>query len=134
MHKRISFPYCVIFILLVTPALAQHMNEKDSPCAAVVVTSDAVQCLSKAGVAANAKLNSTYKNISEKLRSEAADVKRLRTAERLWMQYRDANCTAERGLYNGGTAASPAYLACVEAMTRARTKELKTMYGWILAK
>jgi uncharacterized protein YecT (DUF1311 family) len=35
---------------------------------------------------------------------------------------------AERDLYQGGTAASPAYLACLEAMTRARTRELSIMY------
>jgi len=51
------------------------------------------------------------------------------SAQRLWIQYRDSNCAAERGLYNGGTAASPAYLACLEAMTRARTKELAVTYA-----
>jgi uncharacterized protein YecT (DUF1311 family) len=49
--------------------------------------------------------------------------------QRLWIQYRDANCTAERDLYDGGTAASPAYLACLEAMTRARTRELAVTYA-----
>ncbi|PWU00446.1 MAG: hypothetical protein C5B51_25155 [Terriglobia bacterium] len=45
------------------------------------------------------------------------------------IQSRDANCTAERDLYEGGTAATPAYLACPEAMTRGRTKELVTTYA-----
>ena len=50
-------------------------------------------------------------------------------AQRLWIQYRDATCSAERDLYEGGTAAAPAYLAWLEAMTRARTKELVITYA-----
>jgi uncharacterized protein YecT (DUF1311 family) len=34
-------------------------------------------------------------------------------AQRLWLRYRDASCTAERSLYGNGTAAGPAYLACL---------------------
>ncbi len=109
------------------PALAQHMNEKDSTCADVVVTVELANCLAKARDAADAKLNAAYKQLRSRL--DAADGQRLIVAQRLWIQYRDANCTAERDLYDGGTAASPAYLACLEAMTRARTKELAVTYA-----
>ena len=50
-------------------------------------------------------------------------------AGHLWIQYRDANCAAERDLYASSTAASPDYQACLEAMTRARTKELTVTYA-----
>jgi uncharacterized protein YecT (DUF1311 family) len=113
--------------LLIVPASAQYMNEKDSPCANVVVTVELVNCLVKARNAADAKLNAAYRNVREQLSAE--DVKRLVAAQRLWIQYRDANCTAERDLYAGGTAAPPAHLACLEAMTRARTKELAITYA-----
>ncbi|HWB96424.1 MAG TPA: lysozyme inhibitor LprI family protein [Bryobacteraceae bacterium] len=103
------------------------MNEKDSPCASVVVTADLVQCLAKARDAADAQLNAVYKTVRGKL--DAAEVQQLLTAQRLWIQYRDANCSAERDLYGGGTATGPAYLACLEAMTRARAKELKVTYA-----
>jgi uncharacterized protein YecT (DUF1311 family) len=109
------------------PALAQHMNEKDSPCADVVVTVKLANCLAKARDTADVKLNAAYKQLRSKL--DAADGQRLVATQRLWIQYRDANCVAERDLYDGGTAASPAYLACLEAMTRARTKELAITYA-----
>jgi len=109
------------------PARAQHMNEKDSPCADVVVTADSVRCLAKAKDAADAQLNALYKTVRGKL--DAAEVQQLVTAQRLWIQYRDANCAAERDLYGGGTATGPAYMACLEAMTRARTKELRVTYA-----
>jgi uncharacterized protein YecT (DUF1311 family) len=109
------------------PARAQHMNEKDSPCAAVVVTVDLANCLVKARDVADGQLNAAYNNLRGKL--DAADGQRLVVTQRLWIQYRDTNCAAERDLYQGGTAASPAYLACLEAMTRARTKELAVTYA-----
>jgi uncharacterized protein YecT (DUF1311 family) len=40
-----------------SPSRAQHMNEKDSPCATVVVTVDLANCLAKAGDVADAQLN-----------------------------------------------------------------------------
>ena len=106
---------------------AQHMNEKDSPCAGVGGTSDAVSCLSKAKDAADTKLNALYQKLRQRL--EAEDATRLVETQRTWMKYRDQNCTAERELYGLGTAAGPAYLACLEAMTRARTKELEVTYA-----
>jgi uncharacterized protein YecT (DUF1311 family) len=102
------------------------MNEKDSPCASVVVTADLANCLAKARDTADAELNAVYRAIHGKL--DGADAQRLVAAQRLWVQYRDANCTAERELYTVGTAAEPAYLACFEAMTRARTKDLRITY------
>jgi uncharacterized protein YecT (DUF1311 family) len=91
------------------------MNEKDSPCANVVVTVELTNCLAKAKDMADAQLNAVYKDLRGKL--DAADAQRLVATERFWLQYRDANCTAERDLYIGGTASSPAYLACLVSST-----------------
>jgi uncharacterized protein YecT (DUF1311 family) len=79
------------------PIRAQHMNEKDSPCANVVMTVDLANCLANARDAADAKLNAVYKQLRGKL--DAADGQRLVAAQRLWIQYRDANRSAERDLY-----------------------------------
>jgi uncharacterized protein YecT (DUF1311 family) len=118
----------VVFLLLsaIAPGLAQHMNEPDSPCAKVVITSDIVACLAKANTSADAELNFAYQKLLEKL--DVNDAERLGKTQRLWIQYRDANCSAERMLYAGGTASSPALLACLEAMTRSRTKEIYVTY------
>lgn len=81
----------------------------------------------KAGHAADRQLNAAYRRLRERL--DAADNQRLVAAQRFWTQYRDANCRAERDLYQGGTAASPAYLACLEAMTRAYAGTLDHVRG-----
>jgi uncharacterized protein YecT (DUF1311 family) len=62
------------------------------------------------------------------------ELSKLKEAQRLWVQFRDANCSAEHELYEGGSAASMVKLACLEAMTRHRTEELKVMYDWRLEK
>jgi uncharacterized protein YecT (DUF1311 family) len=124
---RLTLILIVAAVAANLPARAQHMNEQDSPRAGVVVTVDLTNCLAKATDMAETQLNAAYKNLRGK--PAAADGQRLIATQRLWIQYRDANCTAERDLYDGGTAASPAYLACLEAMTRARTRELAVTYA-----
>ena len=123
LHVFVSFSFLLIAI---APCPAQHMNEKDSPCTGVAITTDLVDCLSKARDSSDAKLNSLYQSIHKKL--DVSDARRLTETQRLWIKYRDANCSAERALYDGGTGAFPAYLGCLEAMTRERTKELQVTY------
>jgi len=106
---------------------AQHMNEPNSPCAGIVITSDLTSCLSKAREKTDAQLNAQYTSLHKRL--DPADRQRLTAAERSWVQYRDANCSAEQELYAEGTARYPAYYGCLEAMTRARIKELKITYA-----
>jgi len=103
------------------------MNEQDSPCAGITITSDLTECLAKAKNVADANLNSVYRNVLARL--GAPEREHLRKVQRLWIQYRDGNCLAEQELYDGGTAAGPAYLACLEAMTRVRTRELRVTYA-----
>ena len=113
--------------LLAVPAYGQHMNEKDSPCANVVVTADLTKCLSDARDRADTNLNSVYKEIRSRL--EGTDAESLTKTQRLWIQYRDANCSAERDLYEGGTAKYAVYFACLESLTRGRTRELQIIYA-----
>jgi uncharacterized protein YecT (DUF1311 family) len=103
------------------------MNEPDSPCAGVSITSDLVDCLSKAKDVSDEKLNSLYQRLRKNLDGE--DLTHLVETQRIWIKYRDANCAAERALYDGGTGAYPAYLACMESMTRSRAKELQITYA-----
>ena len=103
------------------------MNEKDSPCPKAITTSDMVQCYSKAKDSSDAKLTVVYSGVLTRL--DPDDAKHPTNVERLWAQYRDATCAAERDLYEGGTAAPVVHLTCLDAMTRARTKELRQTYA-----
>lgn len=122
---------CPIIIVLgftaMTSSQAQHMNEPDSPCAKTLVTVELVGCLDKARALSDSELNATYGDVRKRL--DANEAKQLVVAQRLWIQYRDANCMAERDLYGSGTGSRPAYLACLDSMTRQRTKELRVTYA-----
>ena len=119
------------FICYGSIARAQHMNSADAPCRNVTVTLAMENCFDKAYKAADSGLNRIYSQISGVLQPD--DLQRLKVAQRLWIQFRDATCTAESNLYNGGTASAPAYSACLEELTRERTADLKTIYGWVIA-
>src|ERR1700721_1625402 len=119
------------FICYNSMAIAQHMNSAGAPCRNVAVTIAMENCFDKAYKAADSGLNQTYSQISKVLQPN--DLEQLKAAQRLWIQFRDATCTAESNLYNGGTASAPAYSACLEELTRQRAEDLKTIYGWVIA-
>jgi uncharacterized protein YecT (DUF1311 family) len=119
------------FICYNSMARAQHMNSPSAPCRDVAITLAMENCFDKAYKAADSGLNQTYSQISKVLQPE--DLQRLKVAQRLWLQFRDATCTAESDLYSGGTASAPAYSACLEEVTRQRAADLKTIYGWVIA-
>jgi uncharacterized protein YecT (DUF1311 family) len=119
------------FICCGSVARAQHMNSAGAPCLNVAITIAMENCFDKAYKAADSGLNQMYIQISRVLQPD--DLQRLKVAQRLWIQFRDATCTAESNLYNGGTASAPAYSACLEEETRQRTADLTAIYGWVIA-
>ena len=63
-----------------------------------------------------------------------SEFEKLQAAQRLWVQFREANCVAEKSLYDGGSAAPMVYAACMESDTRKRAEELRAMFGWRIEK
>ncbi len=112
---------------LLAPARAQHVAEAASPCQNFNVPVELANCLSDARKKSNAKLDEIYGDLRRRLNH--ADGERLAAAQRQWIRYRSSNCAAERDLYEGGSASYPAYVACLEAMTRERTEELQVTYA-----
>jgi len=113
-------------------SLGQSMNAAGNPCAVAGSTADTAACFDKAYKAADRDLNSLYGRIQKVVEGE--ELSALKLAERLWVQYRDATCNAERELYSGGSAAPATHIACLEAETRARHASLMRSYGWRLKK
>ncbi len=111
---------------------AQHMNAKDAPCQGPSTTFDETNCFAAALKKSDLRLNGLYRRVQTVV--DGDELTKLKEAQRLWIQFRDANCSAEDEMYDGGSAASMVKLACLEAMTRHRTQELQDMYGWRLEK
>ena len=114
------------------PCFAQHMNDKDAPCREAVATMEMATCFDSALKESDARLNQLYRRVQTVVGGDK--LAKLKDAQRIWTKFRDANCDAEYELYRGGSAAPTVKLACLEAMTRHRTEELKVMYGWRLEK
>jgi uncharacterized protein YecT (DUF1311 family) len=108
------------------------MNAKDAPCQNVGSNAEETECCFQASRKADAELNQLYRRISTVVSGD--ELVKLKEAQRLWIEFRDANCSAEYELYRGGSAAPMVKLACLEAVTRHRTEELNIMYGWRMEK
>ena len=132
MHARTCIVLLLFTTLVAALAKAQHMNSPTAPCQGNLDTVQLYDCFAAASNRADGELNGVYKQIRGIL--EPDDQKRLLEAQRIWLQYRDATCSAARQLYGQGTAGPPAEVACREELTRERVAVLKTTYGWRLEK
>jgi uncharacterized protein YecT (DUF1311 family) len=129
--KLATFVALAVFLASAGAGSAQHMNAKDAPCQ-TGPNAEQARCFFKEAQAADRQLNLVYNKIRTAL--SPTDQRKLQTAQRLWVQFRDGNCAAERELYDGGSAAPMVYQACLGADTRQRAAELNVMYGWLLEK
>ncbi|MDR6993228.1 lysozyme inhibitor LprI family protein [Luteimonas sp. 3794] len=126
-----STPFRSMFPLLVlafatahaAPAAAEDGSAGFMRCmdAAEGVTVDMLNCIDAEIVLQDARLNSEYRQTLAALTQ--GQQARLRTAQRLWVQYRDANC---RFLADpeGGTLATVMSVDCRRQMTTERASEL----------
>jgi uncharacterized protein YecT (DUF1311 family) len=92
------------------------------------VTSGMVECTGNEITLQDARLNKNYKTAMAAL--EAPQKTLLRDAQRLWVQYRDANC----GMYaqlTGGTMDRIVSADCVMSMTKQRADDLEGLTGML---
>lgn len=107
--------------MLAIVALAQASDQDEMEQSCDGNTYQMVECLKAKTAQWDRRLNTAYQKALE----TAGEKQRgqLRAAQRLWVQYRDANC-----LYYGmgeGTIARLDAGECMRSMTEARAKELE---------
>ena len=108
------------FVALATAAHAEDKAEPEKSCEGN--TFQIVECLKARTAEWDKRMNTAYQQATK----DAANAKQreqLRAAQRLWIQYRDANC-----LYYGlgeGTIARVEAGECMRDMTKARAEELE---------
>ena len=117
---------CALFILLAA-ALPVHAQEKadipDPECDGG--TFDMVKCLEDATAKWDKRLNEAYREtLKEGPKEQQAQ---LRKAQRLWVQFRDANC--EYYGLSEGSIRHVLFGSCMLDMTKARAKELEAAPG-----
>jgi uncharacterized protein YecT (DUF1311 family) len=109
----------VAVLALVSVVHAGDQGEPEQSCDGS--TYQMVECLKAKTAAWDERLNIAYQKAVQDVAPAQRD--QLRVAQRLWVQYRDANC-----LYYGmgeGTIARLDAGECMRSMTEARAKELE---------
>lgn len=79
--------------------------------------------------AADLALNETYTWAMKRARGyENGSDTALRTAQRVWIPYRDAACAAEGQLYEGGSIRPLIEYSCLATLTERRTDDMRSAY------
>ena len=104
------------------PAMAQMFGPGYAPCGEQQSTSGSVDCVAAKTKVWDRRLNASYKALAA--RSDPAQREPLKAAQRLWIQYRDANCRFYA--LGEGTIHQIEAVECERAMTRQRACEMET--------
>ncbi|HEY9580159.1 MAG TPA: lysozyme inhibitor LprI family protein [Rhizorhapis sp.] len=118
---KISVPLVVLSLLVLPgPAVAEMYDAEYQACSGGNSV-EIVQCLAAKTRAHDARLNASFKAAMGHV--DAPQRELLRQAQRLWIQYRDANCR----LYGAseGSLREIAAAECLRTMTADRAQELK---------
>jgi len=103
------------------PAKAEMFGPGFQPCGDQTSTLAVVECVQTKTDVADQRLNAAYKALQAGI--DAAQRQPLLAAQRLWVQYRDANC----GFYGvqDGSIRQVQAAECIRSMTEDRARELE---------
>src|SRR5699024_3694632 len=91
----------LLSIICAAVLFGASINVQSAVCDNAADQSTLNRCADQELEAADARLNSTYKALTQQL--EKADLERLKQAQRAWISYRDAQCAFESEPSRGGS-------------------------------
>ena len=110
-----------LVLLVAWPARAEMFGPDYGPCGDRPSTMATVDCVQAKTKAWDQRLNTAYKGLMGRIDAGQGDP--LKAAQRLWLQFRDANCRfygSQQGTIRQIQAAE-----CLRAMTQDRALELE---------
>lgn len=116
--RQLALP--VLFLALSAPVGAQMYGADYEECNQQS-TADIVDCLNASAKTWDRRLNGAYKALMS--RSDPGQKEPLKAAQRLWVQYRDANCRFYAA--GEGSISQIAAAECLRAMTQQRACEME---------
>jgi uncharacterized protein YecT (DUF1311 family) len=119
--RRIFFAVAVLAVTVTLPAEAEMFGPGFQPCGEKTSTLEVVECVRAKTSVADQRLNAAYKALQAQI--DTAQRQTLLAAQRLWVQYRDANC-AFYGTQDGSIRQVQA-AECLRSMTEDRARELE---------
>ena len=119
--RRIPFAVPVLAVVAALPARTEMFGPGFQPCGDKPSTPAIVECVQAKTNVADQRLNAAYKALQARI--DPAQRQPLLSAQRLWVQYRDANC----GFYGvqDGSIRQVQAAECIRSMTEDRARELE---------
>jgi uncharacterized protein YecT (DUF1311 family) len=119
--RCIFFGVPVLVSMAVLSAEAEMFGPGFQPCGDKTSTLAVVECVQAKTTVADQRLNAAYKALQARI--DASQRQPLLAAQRLWVQYRDANC----GFYGvqDGSIRQVQAAECIRSMTEDRARELE---------
>ena len=116
---------CVSCVFNLT-ASAQRKVRRETSCGEFTTQAEANACSRREYEKGDVEMNDVYRQLMSELGGESdKDQQKLRQAQQLWLQYRDANCESEASVYEGGTIRPAIYNLCLASLTRERATRMK---------
>src|SRR5207302_8037758 len=116
--------FVLIPMLIVLFAVSSRAEPSETErCGQANSTQEIVQCLDGRTKFWDDRLNAAYQRVLSSLSQHRRE--QLRAAERLWIQYRDANCAYYAG--GEGTISRIDAAECMRHMTQQRARELENI-------
>ena len=119
--SRIGFVIPALALMATPPVEAEMFGPGFQPCGEKTSTLAVVECVQAKTALADQRLNAAYKALQ--VRTEPTQRQPLVLAQRLWVQYRHANC----GFYGtqDGSIRQVQAAECIRSMTEDRARELE---------
>ncbi len=111
----------ILALLAARPAGAEMFGADYQPCGDQPSTMATVECVQAKTKTWDQRLNTAYKGLMQRIDAGQGDP--LKAAQRLWIQFRDANCRFYGA--QDGTIRQIQAAECLRAMTQDRALELE---------
>jgi uncharacterized protein YecT (DUF1311 family) len=121
MKRMLVLEIPLLTLLAAAPAGAEMFGPGFEPCGDQRSTVEVVDCIAGKTKTWDQRLNAAYQALQQRI--DPGQREPLRAAQRLWLQYRDANC----GFYGSreGSLRRVEAAECLRAMTEERATELE---------
>ena len=113
------------YFLALTPLLLSAAVQADD-CANASTQGAMNECAAKQYKQADSQLNALYKQINSRLQDNPDSKKRLVSAQRAWVAFRDAECSFAASGVEGGSVYPMIYSGCLAELTEKRVAAFKT--------
>lgn len=112
-------------LFALAPLLLSAAVQADD-CASASTQSAMNECADKQYKQADSQLNALYKQINSRLQDSPDSKKRLVSAQRAWVAFRDAECAFAASGVEGGSVYPMIYNGCLAELTEKRVAAFKT--------